>query len=129
VKVIAGLKVATILLALYGVVWISLEGHLGQTILLAGWSSLVMAGYLARDYGGGGRVAGRRRLLLTAVTGLGIGLSTNILTLVLMAVKTGLHAHGPEFSQAEIEWVLWQAPVWTAAGLLAGLGLGTLLRQ
>jgi hypothetical protein len=45
-----------------------------------------------------------------------------------MAVKTGLHAHGPEFTPAEINWVLQQTPIWTAAGLLAGLGLGQIVK-
>jgi hypothetical protein len=64
----------------------------------------------------------------TAVTGLLFGLGSSLLTLVLMAVKTGLHAHGPEFTPNEINWILQQVPLWSAAGLLAGLGLGQLVK-
>ena len=63
-------------------------------------------------------------LLLTAVFGLVLGAGSGLATLIFMAVKTGLHTHGPEFSQAEIEWVLGNLTLWTAVGLLVGLGLG-----
>ena len=45
-----------------------------------------------------------------------------------MAIKTGLHAHGPEFSGSELDWVLQQIPMWALVGLLGGLGLGFLLK-
>jgi hypothetical protein len=44
-----------------------------------------------------------------------------------MAVKTGLHAHGPEFSPSQIAWVMGQVPWWTSAGLLAGVGLAMIV--
>jgi hypothetical protein len=65
-------------------------------------------------------------VLYSAGLGLFIGLGSAFMTLILRAVKTGLHGHGPEFSQAEIEWVIGQIPLWTLAGLIAGLGLGLL---
>ena len=54
----------------------------------------------------------------------GAGLGFGLLTLLIMAVKTGLHGHGPEFSPAEISWVIDQIPLWSLVGLLAGLGVG-----
>jgi hypothetical protein len=45
-----------------------------------------------------------------------------------MALKTGLHAHGHEFTRAEIAWVLGRTPLWALAGLFAGLGVGLLGR-
>jgi hypothetical protein len=56
-----------------------------------------------------------------------MGLGCALLGLALMAIKTGLHGHGPEFTAAEIEWLVGQIPVWTAAGVPAGLGLGMLI--
>jgi hypothetical protein len=63
-------------------------------------------------------------VLVTAVSGLALGAGSGLLSLLFMAVKTGLHAHGPEFSQAEIAWVWNGMLLWTTVGLLVGLGLG-----
>jgi len=46
-----------------------------------------------------------------------------VATLFLMALKTGIHAHGPEYTMAEVAWVWRQLPLWVAAGTLAGTGL------
>jgi hypothetical protein len=121
-----GLKLATILLAAYFILWIPLEGNLSQTVLIAVWVALVTAGHLAQRWLGGRTLGRGRWLLVAAAFGLYLGLASAILTLLAMALKTGLHAHGPEFTRAEINWVLAQLPLWAAAGLLAGLGLGML---
>ena len=47
--------------------------------------------------------------------------------LLLMAVKTGLHAHGPEYSAAQLAAVVGQWPLWIGAGALAGAGVGLLV--
>ena len=60
----------------------------------------------------------------TAVTVALFGFLTALLTLFFMALKTGLHAHGPEFTPSEINWVIARIPLWTAVGLLSGAGLG-----
>jgi hypothetical protein len=79
------------------------------------------------------RALGGRRLSLSAwltaaaAAGLALGAGSVLLTLFLMALKTGLHAHGPEFTTAQIAWVWNQLPLWSLAGLLAGGGLGLLL--
>jgi len=62
--------------------------------------------------------------LVTAVFGGLLGVGSTLLSFLFIAVKTGLHAHGPEFTQAEIAWVWNAAPLWTAVWLLVGLGLG-----
>jgi len=123
---IPGLKAATILLGLYAAVWISLEGALSQVVVMGAGVAAVAAGHLLQKYLGGRRLPVSRWLVVMAATGLSTGLSSSVLTLIFMAVKTGLHAHGPEFTPAEIAWVLNQIPLWTIAGLLAGLGLGSL---
>ena len=121
-----GLKLATILLAGYFVLWIPLEGNLTQTVLIGVWVALVTAGHLMQRWLGGRTLGRGRWLLVAAAFGLSLGLGSAILTLLAMTLKTGLHAHGPEFTRAEINWALAQLPYWTAAGLLAGLGLGLL---
>lgn len=122
-----GLKGATILLAVYAVAWIALEGSLARAILLGAGAALVALGHAVQRWLVG-RVY-RRRLWLALAGALGVlaGFSSAVLTLIFMVLKTGLHAHGPEFSVAQIEWVLGQIPWWTSAGLLAGLGLGLIL--
>ena len=123
---IPGLKAATILLGLYAAVWITLEGAVPQVVALGLGVATVGAGHLMQKYLGGRRLPVGRWLAVAAAAGFSIGLGSSILTLAFMAVKTGLHAHGPEFTPAEIAWVLRQIPLWTAAGLLLGLGLGAL---
>ena len=119
-----GLKWLTAVVGVYGVIWIGLEGGLWRSVLLAVGVTAVSLLYLLQKYLGGRNLSAGKWLGVTAVSGLLFGLGSGLLTLLLMAVKTGLHGHGPEFSLAELEWVARQIPLWTAAGLLAGLGLG-----
>lgn len=123
---IPGLRLFSILVAIYAAIWISLEGAKQQVILLAVAFMLVTAGYLVQRFLGGKQLSARRWVLYLTGLGLIVGLGSAFLTLIFMAVKTGLHGHGPEFTQAEIEWVIGQIPLWTLAGLTAGLGLGLL---
>ncbi|MGH2536923.1 MAG: hypothetical protein ACRDHL_05995 [Candidatus Promineifilaceae bacterium] len=106
----------------FGLVWIALEGNLAATIALALGLALAAAMRLL------GRLAPNARrpwgyLLLWVGLGLAAGAATAGLTLVLMALKTGLHGHGPEFSRQEFLWVGRQWPTWSAAGFLTGLGM------
>lgn len=121
-----GLKWAAILVGLYAAIWITLEGHVGRVIALALGITLVTAGYLGQRLFGGRTFSPAGWLFATGLSGLLIGLGVALLTLILMGLKSGLHAHGPEFSREEIEWVLSQLPLWSGVGLLAGLGLGVL---
>ena len=123
---IPGLKWLTVIVGLYGLVWLSLEGAVGQVILLAVGIGLLGAGYATQRLLGGKELAPSRWLLLSAALGALLGLGIGLLVLILMAIKTGLHGHGPEFTAAEIEWTISQIPLWTLAGLIAGLGLGLL---
>ncbi|MCL4266654.1 MAG: hypothetical protein KJ069_25895 [Anaerolineae bacterium] len=119
-----GLKKLVILWAVYGVVWIAPEGVLWQTALLAGLTTAVLLGYLVQKIFSGRVLSSGWWVGGTAVTGALFGLLAGLLTLFFMALKTGLHAHGPEFSPAEINWVIRQLPWWTAVGLFTGAGLG-----
>jgi hypothetical protein len=123
---VPGLKWLTAAWGVYGVVWIALEGVLWQTVLLAVGTTAVTLLSLIQKYLAGRTWSLGWWLAGTAVAGLTFGLFSGLLTLFFMALKTGLHAHGPEFTPAEIAWVLGQLRLWTAVGLLAGLGLGLL---
>jgi hypothetical protein len=121
---IPGMRWLTAIVGLYGLIWISLEGALWQAILLALGLGLLGASYLLQRSLGGRNISAGRWMMLSFVLGGGGGLACNLLTLVLMAIKTGLHGHGPEFTPAEIGWLFRQVPLWAIAGGLAGLGLG-----
>lgn len=123
---VPGLKWLTILLSIYAVIWISLEGDLIQVLLLSAGLVILFVGYFIQRF-----LAGRTYGLLPWIGlcvggGLILGLIFGLFTLTLMAIKTGLHGHGPEFTPDEIAWVISQIPLWSAAGLLAGGGLGAL---
>jgi hypothetical protein len=123
-----GLKWITILWGLYTVIWAMLESGLWPTILLAILSSVMFLGHLTNRVLGGKRLTFGIWLLLSVVLGSLFGLGSALLTVILMILKTGLHAHGPEFSALEINWIVQQIPWWTLGGMLGGLGLGLLLR-
>lgn len=121
-----GLRWATIVVAIYGVIWIALEGDLLRVTLLGCAVALLLAGALFERWLAGRIVSLGSWIALCGALGTISGFSAAVLTLIFMAVKTGLHAHGPEFPPAQIEWVLDQMPWWTTAGLLAGVGLGSI---
>jgi hypothetical protein len=123
---IPGLKFITVLMGIYAAIWISLEGTLWRVMLMGVGVTAVSLLHLLQKYGGGRVISWPRWLGLTAIIGLLFGLGSSLLTLVFMAIKTGLHAHGPEFTLQEIQWVSQQTPLWAAVGLLIGLGLGML---
>jgi hypothetical protein len=57
--------------------------------------------------------------------GIMAGLAVTPLTVLLIFFKNGLHSHGvPDFTPAQILFILQGTPFWAAAGLLTGLGSG-----
>jgi hypothetical protein len=121
---IPGLKLLLIVWGMYTAVWISLEGALWRVVLMGVTTAILAVGHLVQRMVGGKMVGRGVGLLVAAVSGLALGGGSGLLSLIFMAVKTGLHAHGPEFSQGEVAWVLKQLPLWSAVGLLVGLGFG-----
>lgn len=121
---IPGLRGITVVYALFVFVWIALEGAMSNALGMGVGTTAVLLAHLAQYFLGGRAFSARRWWGITAVGGLLLGLGSGLLTLFFMAVKTGLHAHGPEFTPQEITWVINQIPLWTVVGLLAGLGLG-----
>jgi hypothetical protein len=120
------LKPVTWLLGIYAAVWISLEGALWQSLLLAAGTVLLALACLVQRKLAGQTISSTKWIVLAGSLGVAAGVGSGLLTLVFMSVKTGLHAHGPEFSPQEIRWVIRQIPLWGLAGLSAGLGLGLL---
>ncbi len=121
---VPGLKWLLGIWVVYTAVWIPLEGALVQVVIMGTVTAILLLGHGWQRWLGG-KVLGRGMGVgITAVSGAIIGGGSAVLSLIFMAVKTGLHAHGPEFSQAEIEWVWHLLPLWTAVGFLVGLGGG-----
>lgn len=123
---VPGLKWLTIVVSIYAIIWISLEGDLRQVFLLSAGLVILLMGYLLQRFLAGRILSLFAWLGLCVGGGVILGLIFGILTLTLMAIKTGLHGHGPEFTPDEIAWVLSQIPLWSALGLLVGTGLGAL---
>ena len=105
-------------------IWSTLEGSLPRVVVMALLCCLLLV-----------LVVWQRWLVLrpfslwawvgiTAVSGLMAGLLLGPTVWLLMILKTGIHAHGPEFTPLEIAWVSRQTPVWTGVGLFAGAGIG-----
>ena len=126
---IPGLKAATILTAVYAIIWISLEGNLVREIVMGVGVTAVFLLHTLQKWLGGQTVSLKEWLQITAMFGFFGGFAGAPLTYVAMVLKTGLHAHGAEFTRAEFEWVIHQMPLWTIVGLLIGLALGMLTAQ
>ena len=109
---------------IYGIIWIASEGQLYRAIFMAVFVTALTTASLIQRYLSGRIFTVRRWIFILAALGMFIGVSVGLLTLVFMAVKTGLHGHGPEFTQDQASWVLRQVPLWGAVGLVGGLGLG-----
>jgi len=118
------LRFLTLLWGAYAAVWLALEGAPGRDLLLAAWGVALLA------LAGAARTVGRRRLsagqvvALAGAVGLAAGAAVVPAALAAMALKTGLHAHGPEYTAAQIAAVWAQWPLWLIAGGVAGVGLG-----
>jgi hypothetical protein len=121
---IPGRRVIAATLLLFTAVWIPLEGDLRLDFILSVLILAMIFRTLAARYLAGRRLPLPRWLGLMMLTGLVVGGGLVLLTLLLMTLKTGLHAHGPEYTSVEITWVASRFLPWSGLGLLAGLGLG-----
>lgn len=124
---IPGYKWLIVFWAVAAVIWSILEGDFDRVRLFGFLTMGVVLAYLFQRSMAGQNFSAGRGLFFMAMWGLALGAGTALMTLFLMAVKTGLHAHGPEFNMAEISAIWGDLPFWSLAGLLGGLGLGLLL--
>ena len=118
------LKLMMVLLGIYTLFWISLEGGLLRVVWMGVGVTAVSTLRLLQKQVGGRTMKVGWWVGLTAVTGAISGLLSVGITLIFMIIKTGLHAHGPEFTPSEIEWVIQQWSLWGAIGLLCGSAIG-----
>ena len=124
---IPGFKWLAALWVIMAVIWSVLEGSFERVLIFGFLTALTGLAYLFQRMMGGRHFSAVPGLLLMGLWGLALGAGTVLMTLLLMAVKTGLHAHGAEFTTAEITAVWGYLPLWSLVGLLAGLGVGLLL--
>jgi hypothetical protein len=112
------LRVATILLGVVILLWLSFEDReVRSALLLAGFLSLLAAS----------ATVNRSRKQMTAylmpIFGAVFGFLVPVLASLLMILKIGLHNHiVPDFSLEQLLAVLRLIPVWVGAGTLIGLG-------
>ena len=122
-----GFKWLVALWVFTAVVWSVLEGDFRRVVVFGFLTTLSGLAYLFQRAMGGRSYPAAGGLVIMALWGAALGAGTALMTLFLMAVKTGLHAHGPEFTAAEIGAVWQLLPLWSVVGLFGGLGLGLLL--
>lgn len=121
----AGLrKLVIVVWAMTAVLWTMLEGDMRGAVLLGSFTTLLALALLYERRAARWLVDDAATVFIWGIMGALLGFGSVVITLLWMAVKTGLHAHGPEFSTAEITWLMQQAPLWTTAGLLGGAGVG-----
>lgn len=118
------LRVVTVIWAIYSLIWITLEGSMTYVLLMGISTTLLSAAYAVQRYFGGKQFSIARWLILATAVGTYIGLGCAGLSLFFMGIKTGLHAHGPEFTASEILFLIDRLPFWSLLGALTGLGLG-----
>lgn len=110
----------------YALVWMALEGELWRDLLLAGAVVALAIASLLTRFLGGHALSAIQLIAIAAAAGLIAGVALPLVTLFLMALKTGIHAHGPEYTSQEIAWVWRQLPLWALVGGITGFGLGLL---
>ncbi len=124
---VPSLKWLAIAIAIYWVIWISLEGKMWQVLALSLGLTILLADAIYQKKIAGRTLSVGRWLSLCAIAGLVLGLMFGPLTIIFMVLKTGLHGHGPEFTPEEIAWVINRIPLFTILGALIIGGLGALL--
>ncbi|MBN1666698.1 MAG: hypothetical protein JW862_06405 [Anaerolineales bacterium] len=116
------LRLAGILLSGLGLLWLPFEDSHTHTVLALGSLTCVWFGlYFLHPI----QVDSWKGFALHILAGTLAGMAVIPITLLLMALKTGLHAHPqPDFSGLQITSLLNRLPIWTTTGLVVGLALG-----
>jgi hypothetical protein len=123
---IPGLRPATILWAIYGAIWIALEGDYLQVVLIGSWTSWLAALHLVQQWQLKPLSLPLAWLGFWSLLGAILGALLPIIVFAFMSIKTGLHAHGPEFTSQEIARLWAQWPLSIGANFLLGLAAGLL---
>ncbi len=126
-------------MALWGValmIWLPVEESWpGWALVFAFCLTLLGALSLRWKFGlcTNGERSPRKQALFCLLLGIGTGAAVSPVAVLIMAFKTGLHAHNlPDYNIAEVLAVLWLTPLFSLLGLVtaaAGLGLEKLLHR
>lgn len=118
------MRISALLLGIAILIWLPFEDSdikillaFALAICLWGGLRLLNAGMLGKP----------RTLGYSAVIGFATGLAVVPAALILMAVKTGLHAHRiPEYTPEQVQHILVLTPILSIGGFLLVLGAGLL---
>ncbi len=122
-----GFRAAAILWGIYAALWISLEGAVWRATLMGVWSVALLLGNLWQAWARGRAFGWFGWISVWGALGGMVGILSVPATLFFMALKTGLHAHGAEFSAAQIDQTAMQWGLWGIVGVFAGIGSGSIL--
>lgn len=118
------LRLTGLLLGFGILVWLPVEdqSELGVLIFSAALCTWIAARFLINP------APNDKQLILRHIfVGSGAGLVLAPLSILLMAIKSGIHGHGtPDFTVAQMGAVLMRTPYFVLTGLLLGLGSGIL---
>jgi hypothetical protein len=121
------LRIAGLILGILLLVWIPIEDTgeslvVGLAIIFCAWFAIRHLLLSVKD-----RLPLWMHYLLT---GLIAGLSITPVALLLIAFKSGIHGHEvPDFTPTQMARVVEMTPIFTAAGILTGLGAGLLRKE
>jgi uncharacterized membrane protein YedE/YeeE len=109
-----------LLLGIIVLVWVRIEeqSELGVLVIsgaICTWAAIwILAKPIDSD---------KRLILRHSLVGAGAGLAIALLAILLMAFKSGIHGHGtPDFTVAQMQFVLSRSPFLILSGVLVGLG-------
>lgn len=118
---------ALIVYLVYFLVWTQFEGNITAVSILGGGAAFLIGWTVWRRMRSTSLARTRlRATIILALVGMICGVLTPLLILVGMALKMGLHNHGPEYSLAAVAGVVNAFMLTMAAGTLFGAGMGAL---
>ncbi len=122
------LTVATALFAVAFFFWVGVEDTAVGPVAALGAAATVLAfGQAVRARWGSRPLSRAEWFTLMSLGGAATGLGAAPATVLLMAIKVSLHSHAyPDYSPQAVIGIFTRAPLWGAAGLLAGMGLSVL---
>ena len=116
------MRISGLLLGIIVLVWVPIEeqSELGVLVISAAICTWAAIWILAKPI-----VSNKQLILRHSVVGAGAGLVIAPLAILLMAFKSGIHGHeAPDFTVAQMQFVLSRTPFLVLSGALVGLGSG-----
>ena len=116
------MRISGLVLGIIVLVWVPFEeqSELGVLVIsgtICAWTAVwILAKTIDSD---------RQLILRHCLVGAGAGLAIAPTAILLMAIKSGIHGHGtPDFTVAQMQFVLSRTPFLILSGALVGLGSG-----